>query len=627
MHYKSEIDGLRGISIVSVVIFHAKLNFLKGGFLGVDIFFVISGFLITALILEKIKLKEFYLINFWEQRARRILPGLIIINIFCIVLSIVLMLPDDLLELSQSSISSIFFYSNYFFWQKIGYFNNLSEFKPLLHTWSLSIEEQFYVALPILIISILKFLKKNFLLIFFTLFFFSSIVFATYASKYHPSFNFYMIFSRAWELLLGSILSLFYKKNKYKFNYINDFCLIVLFLFLFNSKYDHPSIYTLFFLIPVCILIINEDRKSILDKLILKSKVLIFLGLISYSLYLWHVPIFSFYRYFKLFNISELEKVFLLILCVLFASLSYKFIENPIRKKKILISQKIFCRFCLLFLCLITLSSFYIIYKKGFLNSKYNKSDRFLTIKNDHINNPDYTKCLANQNTKISQIKKNCFDESSEIIIWGDSTAASLGYGLKKKLKNKVSILASSSCPPLININFRHRPLCQKNNYEILEYIKKSNAKYLILQSAWLIHSEYLNLNDYKIKLLETISLIKNNNKNIKILVIGDTPSYKIDLPKILLLKNLNKKPNQYVFYENYNKSKMIDLMFEKISNKNSNFIFLSLIEYLCNNEKKCLATIFNEKNEIIPLLHDNVHLTESASIMIFENFLKDYLK
>ena len=221
LNYRPEIDGLRAIAVFSVIFYHANFeifnkSLFSGGFLGVDIFFVISGYLITSIILKEIYItNNFSFINFYERRVRRIIPALLFVMICSLPLSYVILLIEPIIDFSKSIISSIFFISNiYFNFTGNRYGEEHVLFKPFLHTWSLSVEEQFYILFPIFLIIVIKFFKKH-LLILLGICFLISISFSQYSSIYHPGFNFYQIFSRGFELLLGSLLS-YFKLNKKK---------------------------------------------------------------------------------------------------------------------------------------------------------------------------------------------------------------------------------------------------------------------------------------------------------------------------------------------------------------------------------------------------------------------------
>jgi len=212
-HYRKEVDGLRAIAVFSVVFFHAGFSFFKGGFIGVDVFFVISGYLITNIILKEIIEKKFSIKNFYERRARRILPALFLVLFTTIPLAVIFLTRSELSSFFKSLVATSIFLSNIFFWKEAPYFNSGAELKPLLHTWSLSIEEQFYIFFPIALLLLWR-IKKKLTIYFFIIIFIISLSAAEYSSKIFPNANFYFIFTRAWELAIGAIIAYYYIHRK-----------------------------------------------------------------------------------------------------------------------------------------------------------------------------------------------------------------------------------------------------------------------------------------------------------------------------------------------------------------------------------------------------------------------------
>ncbi len=284
MIYRKEIDGLRAIAILPVVFFHAGFSYASGGYVGVDIFLVISGYLITSLILSDKSNNKFSLLNFYERRARRILPALFLVILLSIPFAFLLMLPIELTNFSWSVLATTFFSSNIFFWREAGYFASPSELKPLLHTWSLAVEEQFYVLFPLFLLIILRFKLKTSLL-FILLFLFLSLGLAQVASSKFPSANFYLLPTRGWELLCGSILAFYFFSNPNKkifnSNLLNDFfsflgfILIIYSIIFFNDKTPFPSFWTLFPVIGTSLLILFTNEETFIGRF-LSIKPLVF---------------------------------------------------------------------------------------------------------------------------------------------------------------------------------------------------------------------------------------------------------------------------------------------------------------------------------------------------------------
>jgi len=344
--YRPEIDGLRAISVVAVIIYHLKISFfdkqfLEGGYLGVDIFFVISGYLITQMILNEIKITNtFNFKNFYSRRIRRLVPILSIVIIFSIPLGWKYMLPSDFMELSKSIISSIFFSSNfYFYFSGVEYIKQNSLLQPFLHTWSLSVEEQFYIFFPIFFYFVFKKIKKLFLplLIFI---FILSFCFAIYGSINLEIANFYFPFSRIWEIIFGSIIAFMEveKGSRSKNTFLNQLfqflgvILIFTSFIIFNDEINHPSFITLMPVLGVGLIIWFSNGNEFVTK-IFSSKILVSIGLISYSLYLWHYMIFAFGR-FQNSDPTIKDKLEWVLATVILSIIFYFLIEKPFRKKE-----------------------------------------------------------------------------------------------------------------------------------------------------------------------------------------------------------------------------------------------------------------------------------------------------
>tara|TARA_B100001121_G_scaffold278771_1_gene269566 strand:- start:461 stop:2500 length:2040 start_codon:yes stop_codon:yes gene_type:complete len=337
-NYRSEIDGLRALAVLPVVFYHAGFELFSGGYVGVDVFFVISGYLITSIILRELNDNTFSLKIFYERRARRILPALTFIIIVSSFFAFIFLTKSELVGFFQSVKATLLFYSNFYFWKSTPYFKTDSDFEPLLHTWSLSIEEQFYIVFPITLLFLYKF-YKNKIFVFFVLVFFSSLFICQFlASKTGGTLNFYFTLSRAWELALGSICAyiLTYKKLSFSETFKNfisiiGFILIFISVFYFDKKTLYPSINTLIPTIGTTLIILFASSETLIKKL-LSTKILVGLGLISYSLYLLHQPLLAFGR-IAFENFSNEKKYALLLLSVILALFSYEFIEKLFRHK------------------------------------------------------------------------------------------------------------------------------------------------------------------------------------------------------------------------------------------------------------------------------------------------------
>ena len=376
--YRPEIDGLRAISVLAVIFYHADIIilenlFFKGGFIGVDIFFVISGYLITKIILNELnKTGQFSFIDFYKRRAKRILPILLFVMLISFPFVFNYIVPNFFIEYSKSIISSLIFISNLYFWDLgIGYDQLQSlQFQPFLHTWSLSVEEQFYVLFPLSLIVVFKYFKE-YLNVVLILFFIISLGLADYMSATHASINFYSLPTRGWELLAGSLLASLELNGKKKTNnFLGSIFTIIGLVLIFYSFlfYDDrmllPSLLSLPAVLGVC-LIIWFSYKNCFTTRILSSKLFVGVGLISYSLYVWHYPIFIIF--------DNVHKIQLIILTFILSILSYFFIEKPFRNKSNHSSIYSINTLIVVSVVLLILNSF-TIYNKGFYDSfKYPK--------------------------------------------------------------------------------------------------------------------------------------------------------------------------------------------------------------------------------------------------------------
>lgn len=336
MENKKEIDGLRAIAVFSVMLFHAGFNFFKGGYIGVDIFFVISGYLITSNIINDINLGQFTLVNFWERRARRICPALFFILAVSIPIAVLVLFPSDLKDFSKSLIAATLFISNIYFYNTSGYFDNITELKPLIHTWSLAIEGHFYLLFPLLMFLWYPKYKKRLHLIILGGFVFSYLASVFFTLSHHHEAAFFLTPTRLWELFLGVIGSLCQKyiiNHRISTIYNNLFTLFGILCIFYSVIFFDKNTSVPWMLIPtigtLSIILFSKDNNLV--KYILSQKFLTGLGLISYSAYLWHQPVFAFARYKMHFSPNSPIMLLLIGVSILLAILTYKFVEQPFR--------------------------------------------------------------------------------------------------------------------------------------------------------------------------------------------------------------------------------------------------------------------------------------------------------
>lgn len=334
MKYRREIDGLRAVAVIPVIFFHAGFTFFSGGYVGVDIFFVISGYLITSIIISELEQGTFSILRFYERRARRILPALFFVMLLCIPFAWMWMLPSQFKDFSQSLVAVSVFASNVLFWRESGYFEAASEEKPLLHTWSLAVEEQYYMLFPIFLILLWRFGRSP---VFYSIIAISiiSLLLSEWGWRNSPTGNFYLAPTRAWELLAGSICAFLQLNKMQKSNNALSalgLALIVFAIFFYDDSTPFPSVYALAPVVGTALIIMYGARETWVAQL-LSLRGFVGIGLISYSAYLWHQPLFAFARIRSIYAPEQWLMLVLAVASLALAYISWRYIELPFRKR------------------------------------------------------------------------------------------------------------------------------------------------------------------------------------------------------------------------------------------------------------------------------------------------------
>lgn len=502
MKYRAEIDGLRAVAVVPVILFHAGLELFSGGFVGVDVFFVISGYLITTILIDDIENNRFSIVNFYERRARRILPALIFVILCSLPVAWIIMSPFDLKEFSQSLFAVAIFSSNVYFFLKSGYFDTQAELKPFLHTWSLSVEEQYYLLFPIFLVFAWRF-GKNKLFWMIVILAVLSLIVCEAGWRYNVSANFYLIPSRAWELLAGSISAFLAKKHGVRSN--NTFSMVGLFLilfsiFFFDKDTPFPSVYALVPVFGVVLIILFADNETFAARL-LSSKVLVGVGLISYSAYLWHQPLFAFSRLYLLEELDA-ELNFALILATFFcAYFSWRFVELPFRRRKdsLLPNSKVLG---------FAIASLFIIGAVGFIGH----IERGFPERNKDMMRLAQNGGLSFECSGASLLEQKCKSTlEPKIAIWGDSYAMHFARAFHESFPLEgVHQLTLSSCPPIPGYKHASRKeqvSCYDYNNLVATYLADRDQHNI--ETVVLAASKPLDTEERKQLLAKNVSALK----------------------------------------------------------------------------------------------------------------------
>ncbi|WP_413561330.1 acyltransferase family protein [Bdellovibrio sp. HCB209] len=465
--YRADIDGLRAISILAVLVYHAFPLLLPGGFIGVDVFFVISGFLITNILLSEFQENRFSVLEFYKRRIRRIFPALVVVLFFVLVLGKIVLRSQEIEALRGQIVAACLFASNFLFWKEAGYFDSASDLKPLLHLWSLGVEEQFYFVWPLLILVSLKY-RKYFLLLGTVI---VSLILSAAFTHSHSSAAFYLLPFRFWEMGIGGLLAgihLFPKlkglsDKALKFpNLLSGLGLIGLCvgLMLCRKGSVFPGVIAL---VPVLasVFIIMAER-SYVNRVILSASPLVVLGLISYPLYLWHWPLLALGRTVVGKEIGPGYRFVLCLLSVVLAYLTYKLIELPLRryrdgKTALAVQTGAFV--------LAGVAAF------AFLKEDKSTAHMFADL------NPSITYAEFSCPGELKEAGLNyCRKKGrAETILIGDSHAEHYFYGLDSVAKNGVMLAGNSSCPAVLGISVEgDQPKCREK-YEVISHYIGTN--------------------------------------------------------------------------------------------------------------------------------------------------------
>lgn len=628
MKYRGEIDGLRALAVVPVMLFHAGFELFGGGFVGVDVFFVISGYLITTILIEDIENKRFSIINFYERRARRILPALFFVIFACIPFAWMWMDLSQMRDFSQSLVAVSLFASNILFWTESGYFAGAAEEKPLLHTWSLAVEEQYYLLFPIFLILAWRFGKNR---VFWIIVFMSalSLLLSEWGWRNDAIANFYLAPTRAWELFAGSIAAFVVQKQGVKKNNLLSLLgltAIIFSILAYDENIPFPSVYTLVPVLGVTLIVLYAKKDTLVAKL-LSTKLFVGIGLISYSAYLWHQPLFAFARITG--NRETILSMILFFLSFIFAYLSWKYVENPFRNKSFVKRKTIFLGSLACILSLIFIGAIGN-YTNGFSNRFDEKQITFLNeFENDLPDLNYFTRNGLNKKYRLDcdyydlealkssyptnipqKISSECTEKSlpqKTIFIWGDSHAQHFSYGLKKVLGQDFAIrqIATSGCDPKIVNKNSEFDYCQKSNFKAMEYISEVKPSTVLLAQR-MNH----NIENHK----ELISSLKKAGVT-NIILVGPVPQWTKDLHDILVhdLDNVPKKLLRFINHDIIETNEELRLEFSSYPGVS----FINIIDFFCD-QNGCLVHLGDDVRVGITT-YDYGHLTPIASEYVAE--------
>lgn len=633
MRYRPEIDGLRTIAVIPVILSHAGIALFSGGFVGVDIFFVISGYLITTILFNEIDAGTFDIVNFYERRARRILPALFLVMLLSLPFAWFWLLPQDLASFAKSVMAVSVYGSNFLFWKESGYFATAAQLKPLLHTWSLAVEEQFYIFFPILLVLLSKFGKRWDILIILAGAV-ASLVLSQWGVVHNPDATYFLLPTRAWELAIGSLVAFYWGANGGNSlpawaNHILSLIGIALILFAilaFSETTPFPGFYALLPTVGAALLIVCAMPNTLVGKL-LGTRIFVGVGLISYSAYLWHQPLFAFARHG--FGISSNKPIFiaLSILTMFLSYLSWRFVELPFRDRSKVSKKQIFS-------FSIAGSAFFLgvgalaYGTDGFVNRMNADQKKFADFFEDSsprrayearegverayrfdCNFKDIAKERAGAptNVPLAKISTDCFTRDAQfrksVFIWGDSHAQHLIYGIRKNLPKdwQVMQVASSGCKARLGAIEDRSDYCEYSNWFALKSIAAAHPDVVVIGQQ----------NKHDIGAMKKLTAGLRRIGIEIVIFTGPSPHWTSALPAIVVYRLWgNPAPRSNVGLDRDVLKDDAKLLQNAASEPDVKY--LSIIEYFCN-EDGCLTYLGKDRMRGIAS-YDYGHLSLIAS-------------
>ncbi|MCF6764279.1 acyltransferase [Thiotrichales bacterium 19S3-7] len=654
MRYIKHIDGLRATAISLVLLLHLNIYPFSGGFVGVDIFFVISGFLISRIIiLEVNETKKFNYLDFYYRRAKRILPALLFTLILTFIFGMLLLSANHFKHLGGTVAASALSFSNFIFWQENGYFALVAQFKPLLNTWSLGVEEQFYILWPLLLVLISLIARKKWLPLYIVLIGLISLSLNVVFGNTHPYAIYYLMPFRIFEFCIGALMVWVIKLKSN--NLIRELLLIIAIILILYSAivYNENTLFPSYYALLPCIgsaMVIYAGNANYLGKLF-NNPLSKGLGLISYSLYLVHWPFIVLYSYYLSSPLTLIDKLTIAVICILLATLMFYFIETPFRKitpnvLKIKLKYFVYYLIVAVMVAFLGLSAYL---SDGWLwrLSRSAKLIQTTTVGSDYnashfggggFPNPGWTYNNGNSVAKI--------------VLLGDSHAEMLQYGLYHLIAKayNVSIYESGTgCLPLPGftriIPASWERTCQKTLNKAIKELKKSNDSILIVSDYWavqisqagkLVDNKALGINldsdnysDYRV-LTSALEKLRKQIGNRKLIIIGDFPgtgvlsSFACLTRPALARSQCEKYLKQNLKYPNTELKQRINVnkILKKYANKHTSVIYIDPESILCP-DGICQAIDANG----LPIFSDQHHLSKEGSLYFISKIKPQLLK
>jgi peptidoglycan/LPS O-acetylase OafA/YrhL len=635
--YRPDIDGLRAIAVLCVVAFHAFPRLLPGGFVGVDIFFVISGYLISGLIFSDLQRSRFRFRRFYARRFRRIFPALLVVLGACLLYGWFALAPDEYRELGRQVAAGAGFGANLLFWRESGYFDAQASAKPLLHLWSLGVEEQFYLTWPILIV--LAFRRGRLLAWMAAIGLAASLLCSVLLTLRSASAAFYLPVGRYWELLAGALLAYCFTGRAQRSGPLTGrraellaalgVSLIVLALLLINSSRAFPGGWVV---LPVGgTLLLIASSESWLNRRVLSTRVMVFIGLISYPLYLWHWVLLSFARIGNLGEeIPRSWRMGAVAAAFLLAWLTYRLVEHPIRFS----SRRAMMPYALVATMMLCALLGAVVYLSRGADFRYPPQLRGLAAEDYDADKSYYEdiggRCFLGLGDSYARMLPQCVDPPNGtaplVALWGDSHAASLYPGLRASQGTqafRLAQLTASACPPLLGAAPPQRSQCVAFNDAVLAALSTLRPQVVVLEAHW---ARYMSGADavplQAIALRRTIRQLQAIGVN-RVVVMGSLPSWRINQPRVTfeIWRRWHVVVDRSTLYLDPNAFAADRAVQGQVAG--SGAVFVSPVDSLCDSHG-CLLSA--DAHVPVPMAWDNDHLSVAGATLLISRTLPEIL-
>lgn len=626
-NYRSDIDGLRAIAVILVVLYHVKMPFINGGFVGVDVFFVISGYLITSIIKDDIANGSFSFSNFYKRRIKRIIPALFVVCMASFIAGLFLLGNGDLISLSRSILASSLSLSNiYFLHVSEGYFAPSTDELPLLHTWSLSVEEQFYFIWPLCLLLLSKKLSNKAISRILLVAAIMSLSYSVYLTGSDKASAYYVIASRSVGMLMGAFLAVSGIKahrNNTKIAYAG-LAVIVMSSIAISADMSFPGYLSFIPSFGAALYIYASDNSR---KNILTFRPVVFIGLISYSLYLWHWPLSAFANYYGVLDQYKF-KIAIVFISILLSYASLKFIESPIRKSKLTFKSSL--SFIMIPFVMVSFLAWVATEKTKGFPDRFKRSAYSEALKVTNFANLDHGWCHVSKDNEngitftASMAKCHIGDKNGKIkaLFIGDSTAGHYGPFIDRLAKNAgvdVLQMSTSSCFPTFDPRGtgENPDVCKNFRRIIRQEIESKNYNYIIVSSYWQRDNNAISYKPGRNNFAEIFSYYSNNAKHV--IVLGQPPEFRVN-PGACYVRGAmgNSKCDLSANFGPLMVFKASNKVVSDITKKFGNVSFVDPSSYVCNSAR-CSPFL-----DGLPLYHDQTHLSEHGSDLLGRLYLRD---